>query len=78
MEMDDCEVMVRDRDGRRGFITRSCMRNVTDTERYRVPSTPLQGDAQARLSGSARKRRLTPPAMSAVNACKAAYPEEKK
>ena len=27
---------------------------------------------------AARKKTLTPPAMSAVNACKAAYPEEKK
>ena len=77
MEMDDCEVMVRDRDGRRGFITRSCMRNVTDTERYRVPIDPA-AEMRKRDYLAARKKTLTPPAMSAVNACKAAYPQATK
>ena len=77
MEMDDCEVMVRDRDGRRGFITRSCMRNVADTERYRVPIDPA-AETRKRDNLIARKKALTPPAMGAVKACKAAYPEAAK
>ncbi|RCW84164.1 hypothetical protein [Paracoccus lutimaris] len=77
MEWDDCEVMVRDSEGRRGFITRSCMRNVSDTERYRVPIDPA-AETRKRDNLIARKKALTPPAMSAVNACKAAYPEAAK
>ena len=74
MEWDDCGYVYRDGNGTRRFGTRSCMRNVADTERYRVPIDPA-AETRKRDNLIARKKALTPPAMSAVNACKAAYPE---
>ena len=75
MEWDDCGYVYRDGDGVRRFGTRSCMRNVADTERYRVPIDPA-AETRKRDNLIARKKALTPPAMGAVKACKAAYPEE--
>ena len=77
MEWDDCGYVYRDGDGVRRFGTRSCMRNVADTERYRVPIDPA-AETRKRDNLIARKKALTPPAMSAVKACKAAYPEAAK
>ena len=77
MEWDDCGYVYRDGDGVRRFGTRSCMRNVADTERYRVPIDPA-AETRKRDNLIARKKALTPPAMSAVNACKAAYPQATK
>ncbi len=74
MDWDDCGYVYRDGDGVRRFGTRSCMRNVADTERYRVPIDPA-AETRKRDNLIARKKALTPPAMSAVNACKAAYPQ---
>ena len=77
MEWDDCGYVYRDGDGVRRFGTRSCMRNVADTERYRVPIDPA-AETRKRDNLIARKKALTPPAMGAVKACKAAYPEAAK
>ena len=77
MEWDDCGYVYLDDDGTRRYATRSCMRNVADTERYRVPIDPA-AETRKRDNLIARKKALTPPAMSAVNACKAAYPEAAK
>lgn len=74
VEWDDCPVVLRDRDGRSYVAYRSCARNVSDTERYRVPIDP-QVETRKRDNLIARKKALTKPAMAAVDACKAAYPE---
>lgn len=77
MEWDDCGYAYRDGDGIRRFGTRSCMRDVVDTERYRVPIDPA-AEKRKRDNLLARKKALSSQAMSAVNACKAAYPEAPK
>ena len=66
---------VRGKDGERHIAYRSCARNVSDTERYRVPIDPA-AETRKRDNLIARKAALTKSAMAAVNACKAAYPEE--
>jgi hypothetical protein len=76
-EWDDCSYVVRDSDGNAHVMHRSCMREVPDTERYRVPIDPA-AEKRKRDNLVARKKALTPPAVAAVDACKAAYPENKK
>ncbi|SMO66688.1 hypothetical protein [Paracoccus laeviglucosivorans] len=75
-EWDDCPYVVRGKDGERRVAYRSCLRDVTDTERYRVPIDPL-AEERKRDNLIARRTALAKPAASAVDACKAAYPEEK-
>lgn len=77
MEWDDCPVAVRDKDGNARILYRSCMRRVTDTERYRVPIDPA-AETRKRDNLTARKQALMTHAAAAVDACKAAFPEEKK
>ncbi|MDT1063712.1 hypothetical protein RM190_17730 [Paracoccus sp. CPCC 101403] len=55
---------------------RPCLRDVVDTERYRVPIDPA-AETRKRDNLQARKQALTPSARQAVEACKAAYPETK-
>lgn len=76
-EWEDCPYVVRDKDGKARVLYRSCMREVADTERYRVPIDPA-AETRKRDNLTARKKALTPSAAAAVQACKAAYPEEKK
>lgn len=76
-EWDDCPTAVRDKKGNSTVVNRPCLRNTVDTERYRVPIDP---DAETRKADylAARKARLARSAATAVDACKAAYPEDKK
>ncbi|WP_017998033.1 hypothetical protein [Paracoccus sp. N5] len=76
-EWDDCPYVIRDKDGHARIVNRSCMREVADTERYRVPIDPA-AEERKRANLAARKQALTPNAAAAVKACKAAYPEEDK
>ena len=75
-EWDTCPVVVTDRKGVRSIVYRSCARNVIDTERYRVPIDPAS-ETRKRDNLAARKAQLARPAAAAVDACKAAYPEDK-
>lgn len=75
-EWDDCPYVIRDKDGNSRIVNRSCMREVPDTERYRVPIDPA-AETRKRDNLAARKQALTATAAAAVKACKAAYPEEK-
>ena len=76
-EWDDCPTVVRDKKDNSTVVNRPCLRNTVDTERYRVPIDP---DAETRKADylAARKARLARSAATAVDACKAAYPEDKK
>ncbi|KRW93190.1 hypothetical protein O4J55_25955 [Paracoccus sp. PXZ] len=74
-EWDDCRYVWVDRDGNRRLAYRPCLRDVADTERYRVPIDPA-AETRKRDNLLARKQALAPAARSAVDACKAAYPEE--
>lgn len=76
-EWDDCPYVIRDKDGNSRIVNRSCMREVADTERYRVPIDPA-AETRKRDNLTARKQALMPNAAAAVKACKAAYPEDKK
>ncbi|KGJ04970.1 hypothetical protein SAMN04487972_101299 [Paracoccus halophilus] len=77
IEWDSCPVIIRDRDGDRRIVYRSCPRHVADTQRYRVAIDP-QAERRKRDGLAARKKALTPGATEAVRACKAAYPEAKE
>lgn len=74
-EWDQC--YYRRFDGDRGWLTssRPCLREVVDTERYRVPIDPA-AETRKRDNLAARKQQLTSSARSAVAACKSAYPEQ--
>ena len=74
-EWDDCPYVVRGKDGERRVLYRSCLRDVVDTERYRVPIDPA-AETRKRDNLEARKTALSRPAARAVDACKAAYPED--
>lgn len=71
---DTCSHVVRDREGNARVVHRSCMRDVTETERFRVPIDPA-AEERKRDNLIARKQALLPGASAAVQACKAAYPE---
>ncbi|MBD9525377.1 hypothetical protein [Paracoccus sp. PAR01] len=75
-EWDNCPFVVYDRDGDRHVGYRTCLRDVTDTERYRVAIDPA-AETRKRDNLAARKAELSTSAKRAVDACKAAYPEEK-
>lgn len=73
-EWDDCPYRLRDRDGNRRIGYRPCLRDVSDTERYRVAIDPA---AEQRKAANLRARvaALKGPADAAVRACRAAHPE---
>ncbi len=72
---DDCPYSFRDKDGNRRIGYRPCLRDVVDTERYRVPIDPA-AETRKRDNLVARKAALAPSAARAVDACKTAYPED--
>ena len=76
-EWRDCPVVVRDKDGNARWIDRPCLRDVSDTERYRVAIDPA---AERRKADNLRQRRaaLSAQADEAVRACRSAYPEERR
>ncbi|UXU76384.1 MULTISPECIES: hypothetical protein [unclassified Paracoccus (in: a-proteobacteria)] len=74
-EWDVCSRVIRDKDGKPQIVQRSCLRDVTDTERYRVPIDPA-AEQRKRDNLVARKQALARQAAAAVEACKAAYPEQ--
>lgn len=73
-EWRECRDVVRDRDGRAIIVPRPCLRDVTGTERFRVPIDPA---SETRKRDGLRQRlaALRPQAEVAVRACNAAYPE---
>lgn len=77
-EWDTCTAVVRVRRGKnkgeRELISRPCLRDVTETERFRVPIDPA---AEVRKRNGLRERlaALAPQADAALRACRAAYPE---
>lgn len=75
-EWDDCPYTIRDKAGNRAIAYRPCLRNVIETERYRVPIDPA-AEARKRDNLIERKAALSKSAQSAVSACKDAYPEAK-
>ncbi len=76
-EWDDCPRVIRDKDGNSRIVNRSCIREVPETERYRVPIDPA-AETRKRDNLAARKQALAATAAASVKACKAAYPEDKK
>lgn len=76
-EWRDCPYVSVDKDGNRRIHYRSCLRDVTDTERYRVAIDPAT-ETRKRDNLAARKQALTASARAAVDACKTAFPEEEK
>ncbi|AGT08230.1 hypothetical protein [Paracoccus aminophilus] len=76
-EWDDCRAVVRNRKGEPVMVSRPCLRNVADTQRYRVPIDPA-AEARKRDNLIARRAALAPTANAAIAACKTAYPETKK
>ena len=70
-----CRDIVGVKDGRPIVVTRSCWRDVADTERYRVPIDPA-AETRKRDNLRARLAALQPGAEAAIRACRAAYPEE--
>lgn len=74
-EWDECRDVVPDKDGKPVVIWRSCLRDVTDTERFRVPIDPA-AETRKRDNLAAREKRLEKQAVAAIAACKKAYPEE--
>lgn len=76
-EWRSCPVHVHDRDGRIRWRDRPCLRDVTDTERYRVAIDPATERRKAE-NLRARLKALSTPAQTAVSACRAAYPETKR
>lgn len=76
-EWDDCPAVMRNKNGERVIVARPCLRDVTDTERYRVPIDPA-AEARKRDNLMARRNALAKQANASVAACRAAYPEEKR
>ncbi|MFV0293909.1 MAG: hypothetical protein ACK5II_12150 [Paracoccus sp. (in: a-proteobacteria)] len=74
-EMDFCQRPFHDRDGNVRILQYSCWRNVTDTERYRVPIDPAaEQRTQANLTEKLKTETIR--ANEAVRQCKVAYPED--
>ncbi|QRZ14899.1 hypothetical protein JWJ88_18285 [Paracoccus methylovorus] len=74
-QWEDCRFAWVDKDGNRRLGYRPCLRDVADTERFRVPIDPA-AETRKRDNLLARKQALAPAARSAVEACKAAHPED--
>lgn len=73
-EWDTCPRVLRDKDGNRHIVPEPCLRDVTDTERFRVPIDPA-AEIRKRDGLRARLAALEPQASAVVRACRAAYPE---
>jgi len=73
-EWDDCSDVVRGPEGKPVLISRPCLRDVVDMERFRIPIDPA-AEARKRDGLIARRDALRPRAEAAVRACRAAYPE---
>ena len=73
-EWRDCPVVVRDRDGNPQWRSRPCLRDVSDTERFRVAIDPA---AERRKAENLRQRQaaLRSHAEAAIRACREAFPE---
>ena len=72
---DQCQRVFRDKDGNTQVHSYGCWRDYADTERYRVPIDPA-AEARKRDGLAARQASLGRSANAAVQACRAAYPEE--
>ena len=70
-----CNRVVRDKEGNRRIIADTCWRDVTDTQRFRVPIDPAAETRKAEAL-RARQAELAPHARAVIAACKEAYPEE--
>lgn len=70
-----CQTVTRDRDGNAVVSSYGCWRDYMDSERYRVPIDP-EAEARKRDNLAARRAALAPGASRAVEACRAAFPEE--
>lgn len=70
----DCRRIVQNNKGEARVITSSCLRDVTTTERYRVPIDPL---TETRKRDNLRKKSadLNRAAAAAVTYCRTTYPE---
>lgn len=71
-----CRSYERDDKGNLIPVLVPCWRDYVDTQRYRVPIDPAV-ETRKRDGLAARKAALTDQATASVQACKAAYPEEK-
>ena len=69
-----CERLGRDKDGKMTILRSGCWRDVTDTERYRVPIDPA-AEARKRDNLAAKKAALEGRARAVVEACRKAHPE---
>lgn len=70
-----CRDVVRDGEGNARIVTTPCWRDVTTTERFRVPIDPA-AEERKRSNLAARKAQLSDQAAAYVSACKAAFPED--
>ena len=75
VEWRDCSRVVRARDGRAAVVSRPCLRDVVETERYRVPIDPA-AEARKRDGLIAQRTELRSRAEVGIRACRAAYPED--
>lgn len=71
-----CRTYVRDSKGRAVVVYEPCWQDYVDVERYRVPIDPA-AEQRKRDNLAARKAALGERAASAVQACRAAYPEDR-
>lgn len=69
-----CRDVVPDKDGEPIVVTRACLRDISDTEHYRVAIDPAP-ETRKRDNLAAQKKRLEKQAAAAISACKKAYPE---
>lgn len=76
-EWNDCRAVLRDKEGNPIMVSRPCLRDVVDTERYRVPIDP-QSETRKRDGLRERQIVLGKQANAVVAACKTAYPDEPK
>ena len=72
-----CHRYSRDRHGRVHQTVRPCWRDYVDTQRYRVPIDPAV-ETRKRDNLRQHQEALAGHAKSAVEACRAAYPEDDK
>lgn len=73
-EWDECPMILRRKDGTRDVVSRPCLRDVTDTERYREPIDPAT-ETRKRDNLRAKLAQLSPGTKLAVSACRKAFPE---
>ncbi|MFV0410463.1 MAG: hypothetical protein ACK5LJ_12465 [Paracoccus sp. (in: a-proteobacteria)] len=73
--MDFCDRAFHDKDGNIRVMQYSCMRDVVETERYRVPIDPAV-EERKRANLSEKLKAESARAEAVVAQCKAAYPEK--